>query len=73
MRRRGRQLCVQPFFRQYRLDDNFRPGLVVEDAISGLRSGRAAGALTLAVCTSTQRAILEDGAQPDYIVPDLTR
>ncbi|KAG6866270.1 hypothetical protein C0991_006857, partial [Blastosporella zonata] len=48
-------------------------GLVVEDAISGLRSGRAAGARTLAVCTSTPRdVLLECDARPDYIVEDLT-
>lgn len=49
-------------------------GLVVEDAISGLHSGRAAGSLTLAVCTSTPRAtIVESGANPDYVVTDLTK
>jgi len=48
--------------------------LVVEDAISGLKSGHAAGARTLAVCTSTTRqTILESDANPDYIVTDLTR
>ncbi|GLB36553.1 putative HAD-hyrolase-like [Lyophyllum shimeji] len=48
--------------------------LVVEDAIAGLKSGRAAGARTLAVCTSTSReTILVSDANPDYIVPDLTR
>jgi beta-phosphoglucomutase-like phosphatase (HAD superfamily) len=50
------------------------PGLVVEDAISGLKSGHAAGALTLAVCTSTPRqTILDSDANPDYIVTDLTK
>lgn len=48
-------------------------GLVVEDAISGLMSGRAAGARTLAVCTSTERTILENEAKPDYIVTNLKR
>jgi beta-phosphoglucomutase-like phosphatase (HAD superfamily) len=49
-------------------------GLVVEDAISGLKSGHAAGALTLAVCTSTPRqTILDSDANPDYIVTDLTK
>ncbi|KAF8641003.1 hypothetical protein AX17_000648 [Amanita inopinata Kibby_2008] len=48
--------------------------LVVEDAISGLKSGKAAGATTLAVCTSTTREILlKSGANPDFIVNDLTR
>ncbi|KAJ3775286.1 HAD-like protein [Lentinula raphanica] len=47
--------------------------LVVEDAISGLKAGRAAGATTLGVCTSSSRAILEQSdANPDFIVPDLT-
>jgi len=48
--------------------------LVVEDAPSGLHSGRAAGSLTLAVCTSLPRAtILECDANPNYIVSDLTK
>ncbi|KAF8887776.1 HAD-like domain-containing protein [Infundibulicybe gibba] len=48
--------------------------LVVEDAISGLKSGRAAGALTLAVCTSTTREhIINSDANPHYIVDDLTK
>ncbi|KAF8060987.1 HAD-like domain-containing protein [Lyophyllum atratum] len=48
--------------------------LVVEDAISGLKSGRAAGSRTLAVCTSTPReTILKSDANPDYIVADLTQ
>ncbi|KAF9478722.1 HAD-like protein [Pholiota conissans] len=48
--------------------------LVVEDAISGLSAGRAAGYLTLAVCTSTERHILtQSHAKPDFIVADLTK
>ncbi|KJA29361.1 hypothetical protein HYPSUDRAFT_32773 [Hypholoma sublateritium FD-334 SS-4] len=48
--------------------------LVVEDAISGLKSGRAAGSLTLAVCTSTERdVIVKSDAKPDFIVTDLTK
>ncbi|KII86404.1 hypothetical protein PLICRDRAFT_114851, partial [Plicaturopsis crispa FD-325 SS-3] len=48
--------------------------LVVEDAPSGLVAGRAAGAKTLAVCTShTRQAIVDSGAKPDWIVKDLTR
>ncbi|KAJ7748500.1 HAD-like domain-containing protein [Mycena maculata] len=48
--------------------------LVVEDAISGMRSGRAAGALVLAVCTSTSReTIVKSDATPDYIVTDLSK
>ncbi|KAF5338412.1 hypothetical protein D9758_012209 [Tetrapyrgos nigripes] len=47
--------------------------LVIEDAVSGLKSGLAAGAKTVAVCTSTTRtALLESDAQPDFIVTDLT-
>jgi len=48
--------------------------LVVEDAPSGLIAGRAAGARTLAVCTShTRDKIVASGATPDFIVNDLTR
>lgn len=48
--------------------------LVVEDAPSGLRAGCAAGAKTLAVCTSHTRQLIEDsGAKPNWIVSDLTR
>ncbi|KAI0248092.1 HAD-like protein [Lactifluus subvellereus] len=47
--------------------------LVVEDAPSGLLAGRAAGARTLAVCTShTRDQIAASGAVPDFIVNDLT-
>ncbi|KIM47959.1 hypothetical protein M413DRAFT_7088 [Hebeloma cylindrosporum] len=49
-------------------------GLVIEDAVSGLMSGRRAGALTLAVCTSTPRAVIDaSGSSPDFIVSDLTK
>ncbi|KAI0271686.1 HAD-like protein [Gloeopeniophorella convolvens] len=48
--------------------------LVVEDAPSGLLAGRAAGARTLAVCTSHSRdKIIASRAAPDFIVKDLTR
>ncbi|KAK7064688.1 HAD-like domain-containing protein [Favolaschia claudopus] len=48
--------------------------IVIEDAISGIQSGKAAGSLVLAVCTSTSREkIVDSGAVPDYIVPDLSR
>ena len=47
--------------------------LVVEDAPSGLKSGRAAGAKTLAVCTSHSREQILAASNPDYIVEDLTR
>jgi len=49
-----------------------RKCLVVEDAISGLVAGHTAGALTLAVCTSTERVKLVEGGKPDFIVRDLT-
>lgn len=45
----------------------------MEDAISGLTAGRAAGALTLAVCTSTERTRLVESGKPDFIVNDLTK
>jgi phosphoglycolate phosphatase-like HAD superfamily hydrolase len=49
-------------------------GLVIEDAPSGLKAGHAAGAQTLAVCTShTRQAIFDSGAKPDYIAKDLSR
>jgi beta-phosphoglucomutase-like phosphatase (HAD superfamily) len=52
----------------------FDAGLVVEDAPSGLKAGHAAGAKTLAVCTSHSRQeIVESGTNPDYIVKDLSR
>lgn len=43
----------------------------MEDAPSGLESGREAGAKTLAVCTTHKREDLEKHG-PDYIVSDLT-
>ncbi|KAI0072367.1 HAD-like protein [Panus rudis PR-1116 ss-1] len=48
--------------------------LVIEDAPSGLMSGRLAGCKVVAVCTShTPELIRQSGANPDYIVKDLTR
>ena len=47
-------------------------GLVVEDAPAGLKSGRAAGSLTLAVCTSLPRATILE-SDPNYIVSNLTK
>ena len=55
---------------------NVKPenSLVIEDAPSGIQSGRAAGAKTLAVCTShSRKQLLESGVNPDCIVEDLTR
>ncbi|OCH92198.1 phosphatase [Obba rivulosa] len=45
--------------------------LVVEDAPAGIRSGRAAGAKTLAVITSHTREQVE-AAQADFVVKDLS-
>ena len=46
----------------------------MEDAPSGLRAGHAAGARTLAVCTShTRDQIIASGTTPDFIVDDLTK
>ncbi|EJD04244.1 HAD-like protein [Fomitiporia mediterranea MF3/22] len=47
--------------------------LVVEDAPSGLNSGRTAGSKTLAVCTSHSKQSILDKSSPDYIAKDLTR
>ncbi|KAL0581399.1 hypothetical protein V5O48_000663 [Marasmius crinis-equi] len=48
--------------------------LVVEDAIAGLKSGRNAGAKTVAVCTSTAKATIGGSdAHPDFIIHDLTK
>lgn len=46
--------------------------LVLEDAPSGIKSGKAAGAKVLAVCTSHKRADLE-GLGADYIVENLNQ
>ncbi|KAG9120867.1 hypothetical protein FRC07_003420 [Ceratobasidium sp. 392] len=46
--------------------------LVVEDALAGMKAGRAAGAKVLGVCTSAPRESVEKG-EPDYIVQDLTK
>ncbi|KAI9572622.1 HAD-like domain-containing protein [Boletus coccyginus] len=47
--------------------------LVIEDAPSGLKAGQAAGARTLAVCTShsPETLLREAGGNFDYIVRDL--
>ncbi|KAF6766452.1 HAD-like domain-containing protein [Ephemerocybe angulata] len=47
--------------------------LVVEDAVSGLTAGRAAGAKVLAVCTSTPKERLLAGAQPGLYCPRLAK
>jgi len=46
--------------------------LVVEDAISGITAGVAAGSRVLAVCTSTSpERLVASGVVPDVIAPDL--
>ena len=45
--------------------------LVVEDAPTGIRSGKASGARVLATCTSHDRAALEK-ERPDFLVEDLS-
>ncbi|KAJ7651939.1 HAD-like domain-containing protein [Mycena polygramma] len=41
---------------------------------AGIRAGKAAGSVVLAVCTSTTRnVIVNSGAAPDYIVTDLAK
>ena len=47
------------------------PGIVFEDAPSGIRSGRAAGCKVIALLTTHPREQVE-AAQPDYIVKDLS-
>lgn len=48
-----------------------KPGIVVEDAPAGVRSGVAAGCRVLAVCTSHTRSALE-GMGATWIVEDLS-
>ncbi|WRT64183.1 uncharacterized protein IL334_001112 [Kwoniella shivajii] len=45
--------------------------IVVEDAPTGIRSGKASGALVLATCTSHHREELEK-ERPDFLVEDLS-
>lgn len=44
--------------------------LVIEDAPSGIKSGKAAGATVLAVCTSHKRQDLEE-LEADHIINNL--
>ena len=46
-------------------------GVVFEDAPSGVRSGKAAGCITIALLTTHSRESLE-AAGADYIVKDLS-
>lgn len=48
------------------------PGIVIEDAPSGVKSGVAAGSRVLAVCTSHERSELE-GIGATWIVTDLSK
>lgn len=52
------------------LSKDIRSCLVIEDAPSGIKSGKAAGATVLAVCTSHKREALE-GLGADCIVENL--
>ena len=45
--------------------------IVFEDAPAGIKAGKAANAIVIAVCTSHTRQQLID-SNPDYIVNDLT-
>ncbi|KAL0573216.1 DL-glycerol-3-phosphatase [Marasmius crinis-equi] len=45
--------------------------IVVEDAPTGIRAGKAAGCMVLATCTSHKRAALEK-EEPDFLVDDLS-
>lgn len=45
--------------------------IVVEDAPTGIRAGKASGALVLATCTSHEREELEK-ERPDFLVEDLS-
>ncbi|KAI0700442.1 HAD-like domain-containing protein [Cytidiella melzeri] len=48
--------------------------IVIEDAPSGILSGRAAGCIVIAVCTShTRQQLVASGSKPHFIVKDLTR
>ncbi|WVQ97664.1 hypothetical protein IAU59_004778 [Kwoniella sp. CBS 9459] len=55
-----------------RLDVDIKDCIVVEDAPSGVRSGVASGARTLATCTSHSRESLQ-GLGADWIVTDLSK
>ncbi|KAH7923818.1 hypothetical protein BV22DRAFT_1014588, partial [Leucogyrophana mollusca] len=55
-------------------DPKLKRCLVVEGVPSGLFFGHAAHATTPAVCTSHSRELIQkSGANPDYIVKDLTQ
>ncbi|KAH6917131.1 HAD-like domain-containing protein [Coprinopsis sp. MPI-PUGE-AT-0042] len=46
--------------------------VVVEDAISGIKAGKASGARVLGVCTSTSRdVLLSSDVHPDFVIPNL--
>lgn len=48
------------------------PGLVVEDAPSGIRAGKTAGAKVLGLLTSHTFDQVKEG-EPDWIVEDLSK
>ena len=50
---------------------NILPGIVFEDAPSGIRSGNGAGCTTIAVLTTHSREQIE-AAQPDFIIKDMS-
>lgn len=61
------------YYSEFANHHDITSGLVIEDAPSGLKAGRAAGARTLAVCTSHKPETLlrEMDGRLDYIVQDL--
>lgn len=66
-------MCVSLFILSKIIEPNVSfLGLVVEDAINGILSGKAAGARTLGVATSSSKEVVAAG-KPDWIVEDLTQ
>lgn len=62
--------CECPKTQKQNIKANFT-ALVVEDAPTGIRSGKASGARVLATCTSHEREELEK-ERPDFLVDDLS-
>jgi len=65
-------LTVGYLFSVCRSKFNVLSGIVVEDAPTGIRSGKASGAFVLATCTSHTRESLEK-ENPDFLVTDLSQ